>query len=251
MLHTTFQGHRPFGSGEEDFVRFLPYMDMSAVLVMWPGPFEQTFRSTVPRRLHMKFGFSRLSGFRGEDVWKRWQHTYIHILTYIRTTVAYLYYKLTNEPKGSDELIIYTASHIRGHFIWDLWNEPLVSFINFIWTDHECNILFITWPFWIEVNRFLSKHDFNRKRHVVMDVVMTLHVRAKVLCNVWSRHFYDMTLSTEWQRRHMINIINYMDTYYSYRNSIKLSQTKSKECNPSCFPISLQNSILACLSRKY
>ena len=43
MQHTKFQGHRPFGSGEEDFLRFLPYMGMVAILVMWPGPFEQTF----------------------------------------------------------------------------------------------------------------------------------------------------------------------------------------------------------------
>ena len=42
MLHTKFQGHRPFGSGE-DFLMFLPYMGMAAILVMWPGPFEQTF----------------------------------------------------------------------------------------------------------------------------------------------------------------------------------------------------------------
>ena len=42
MLTTKFQGHRPFGSGE-DFLRFLPYMGMAAILVMWPGPFEQTF----------------------------------------------------------------------------------------------------------------------------------------------------------------------------------------------------------------
>ena len=44
MLHTNFQGHRLFGSREEDFFkRFLPYMGMTAILVMWPGPFEQTF----------------------------------------------------------------------------------------------------------------------------------------------------------------------------------------------------------------
>ena len=43
MMHTKIQGHRPFGSGEEDFFRFLPYMGMAAILVMWPGPFEQTF----------------------------------------------------------------------------------------------------------------------------------------------------------------------------------------------------------------
>ena len=42
MLHTKFQGHWPFGSGE-DFLRFLPYIGMAAILVMWPGSFEQTF----------------------------------------------------------------------------------------------------------------------------------------------------------------------------------------------------------------
>ena len=34
MLHTHFQGHRPFGSGEEDFLRFLPYTGVAAILVM-------------------------------------------------------------------------------------------------------------------------------------------------------------------------------------------------------------------------
>ena len=45
MLHINFQGHRPFGSGEEDFLSFffLPYIGVAAILVMWPGPFEQTF----------------------------------------------------------------------------------------------------------------------------------------------------------------------------------------------------------------
>ena len=42
MLHSKFQGHWPFGSGEEDFFRFLPYMDMASILVMWPGLFEHT-----------------------------------------------------------------------------------------------------------------------------------------------------------------------------------------------------------------
>ena len=43
MLHTKFQGHWPFGSREKDFLRFLPYMGMAAILVMWHRPFEQTF----------------------------------------------------------------------------------------------------------------------------------------------------------------------------------------------------------------
>ena len=34
MLHTKFQGHWSIGSGDEDFLRFLPYMGMAAMLVM-------------------------------------------------------------------------------------------------------------------------------------------------------------------------------------------------------------------------
>ena len=34
MLHTMFQGHGYIGSGKEDFLRFLPYMDMAAMLIM-------------------------------------------------------------------------------------------------------------------------------------------------------------------------------------------------------------------------
>ena len=48
MLHTKFQGHRSIGSGEEDFLRFLPYMGMAAILVMWPKPFEQLFVPPIP-----------------------------------------------------------------------------------------------------------------------------------------------------------------------------------------------------------
>ena len=34
MLHTKFNGNQPTGSGEEDFLRSLPYMGMAAILVM-------------------------------------------------------------------------------------------------------------------------------------------------------------------------------------------------------------------------
>ena len=34
MLYTKFRGNWPAGSGEEDFLRFLPYMGMAAILVM-------------------------------------------------------------------------------------------------------------------------------------------------------------------------------------------------------------------------
>ena len=39
MLHTKSQGHQPTGSWKEDFKGFLPYMGMSAILVMWPEQF--------------------------------------------------------------------------------------------------------------------------------------------------------------------------------------------------------------------
>ena len=41
MLYTKFQGHRSIGSGEEDFLRFLSYMGMAAILVMGPRPIDQ------------------------------------------------------------------------------------------------------------------------------------------------------------------------------------------------------------------
>ena len=34
MLHTKFHGNRHIGSGEEDFEGYLPYMGVSATLVM-------------------------------------------------------------------------------------------------------------------------------------------------------------------------------------------------------------------------
>ena len=41
---------------------------------------------------------------------------------------------------------------------------------------------------------------------------MTLRIPAKVLLHVWSYDFYDMTLSTGKQRRHMIKNDNTLDT---------------------------------------
>ena len=34
MIHAKFQDYGTSGFGEEDFLRFLPYMGMSAILVM-------------------------------------------------------------------------------------------------------------------------------------------------------------------------------------------------------------------------
>ena len=97
MLHTKFQGHRPFDAREEDFFKVFTIYGHGGHLGQVTWTIWINFRSPVPRRLYMKFGFNQPSCFRG-DVWKCW-HT-----THIRTTDAYLYYKLTNDPKGSGEL---------------------------------------------------------------------------------------------------------------------------------------------------
>ena len=35
ILHAKFQDHRTSGSGEEDFLKFSPYMGMAAISAMW------------------------------------------------------------------------------------------------------------------------------------------------------------------------------------------------------------------------
>ena len=41
MMQIKFQCYQPFGAREEDFLRFLPYMAISVILVIRPGPVEQ------------------------------------------------------------------------------------------------------------------------------------------------------------------------------------------------------------------
>ena len=66
MMHTKFQGNRPNGSRQEDFLSdFLlqVYMVMAAILAMLPRQFEQTDISQSKKRLRMKFGFNLSSGY--------------------------------------------------------------------------------------------------------------------------------------------------------------------------------------------
>ena len=51
MMQIKFQCYRPFGAREEDFLRFFPYMAISAILVIRPGPVEQIF--IVPSHSHI------------------------------------------------------------------------------------------------------------------------------------------------------------------------------------------------------
>ena len=75
MLHTKSQGHRPSGSGEEDFFRVFTIYGRGGHLghvtkIIWTN-----FRSPTLRSLHMKYEFNWPSSFRGEDVWKCWRTT--------------------------------------------------------------------------------------------------------------------------------------------------------------------------------
>ena len=72
MLHTKVRGNRPSGSREEDFWRVFIIYGHGGHLghVTWT-PWTN-FRSPIPWRLRMKFGFNRPSGFGEEDVHILW-----------------------------------------------------------------------------------------------------------------------------------------------------------------------------------
>ena len=95
MLHTNFKGHWPLGSGEEDFLMFLPYMGMAAILVMWPGPFEQPF--IPPSKWSSTWNLTSIGSVVSEEMF---ENVHTHTYTHTPMTEAYLSYKLTTEPKG-------------------------------------------------------------------------------------------------------------------------------------------------------
>ena len=102
-MHTKIQGNRPFGCREEDFLRFKPYMGMAAILVMWPGPFEQTF---IPLSHRSSLWNLTLIGpvNSEEKMFKECGR---------RTTEAYLSYKFTKWAFGACELKSVTHTHTR------------------------------------------------------------------------------------------------------------------------------------------
>ena len=67
MLHAKLQDHRTFGS-REDFLKVFTIYWHGGQLghVTWTTYIN--FRSPFQRRLHIKFGFDWMIGFRGEDV---------------------------------------------------------------------------------------------------------------------------------------------------------------------------------------
>ena len=68
MLHAKFQDHRTSGSGGEYFFKVFAIYGHGGHLGHVTWTFYINFRSSFPRRLHIKFGFDWPSGFRGEDV---------------------------------------------------------------------------------------------------------------------------------------------------------------------------------------
>ena len=67
MLHTKFRENQPAGSREEDFLRVVTIYGRGGHLGHVAQILRTNFPSPYPRRLHIKFGFDRPSGF-GEDV---------------------------------------------------------------------------------------------------------------------------------------------------------------------------------------
>ena len=68
MLHTKFRGNRLAGSGGEDFCRVFTIYGRGGHLGHVTQMPRTKYRSPYPRRLHIKFGFDRTSGFGKEDL---------------------------------------------------------------------------------------------------------------------------------------------------------------------------------------
>ena len=68
MLHAKFQDHRTSDSGEEDFFKVFTIYGHGGHLGDVTWTIYINFRSPLPRRLHIKYGFDWSSGFRGDDV---------------------------------------------------------------------------------------------------------------------------------------------------------------------------------------
>ena len=71
-------------------------MGMAAILVNWPGSFEQTF--IPPSQGGSLWNLASIGSVVLEE--KMFENVDIHTYTHMRTTEAYLFYKLTTEPSA-------------------------------------------------------------------------------------------------------------------------------------------------------
>ena len=91
--------------------------------------------------------------------------SHVKMEDYVIITTTATPVTVTTQALKVREHVLYWGSYSSGHFVWNLWNEPLVSFIKFIWKDHKFKILFITWPFKIWLYRFQNENYFSKKMH--------------------------------------------------------------------------------------
>ena len=77
---------------------------MTAILVRWPGPFEQTF--VPPSQGGTHEDLASIGPVVSEEMMFENAYTHTQTYIYIHTSEPYISYKLTTEPKGSGELII-------------------------------------------------------------------------------------------------------------------------------------------------
>ena len=68
MLHSKFRENRPIGSGEEDFLRVFTIYGRGGHLGHVTQMPRTKYRSPYSRRLHIRVGFDRPSGFEEEDL---------------------------------------------------------------------------------------------------------------------------------------------------------------------------------------
>ena len=97
MLQTKPQGHWPVGSGEEDFWSVFNIYGRGGHLCHVSQTLRLNIRSPIPLRLHMKFGLWLAQRF--------WRRRSLKMVDGRTDDGVWLYYKPTNEPKGSGELI--------------------------------------------------------------------------------------------------------------------------------------------------
>ena len=153
MLYTKPQGHWPFGSGEEDFWKIFTIYGRGGHLghvTQFPWT---NFRSPIPLRLHMKFGFDWPSGFGEEDLWKWWMYN-----GHRTDDRPWLYSKLTNEPKGSGELKI-NSFKCQNH------QEMTFNFFHPFWLNLSTTRPHLKnkSPFHENCGPFRKKESFSRK----------------------------------------------------------------------------------------
>ena len=124
-------------------------MGIAAILVMWPGPFEQTF--VPPSQGGSIWNLASIDPVVSE---KMFENVDTHTHTHPRTTEAYLYYKFTNEPKGSGVLIIkpqfIMASIINRQNMVNRHKKKICGKISQIWH------IFMAFLRWINLDKNLE-----------------------------------------------------------------------------------------------